>query len=48
MTWAVQYMYSRVGVLLAFTSDLYDPGDYIRDYAEFLALKQKRSDDSAE
>jgi UDP-2-acetamido-3-amino-2,3-dideoxy-glucuronate N-acetyltransferase len=40
MTWAVQYKYSRDGVLLAFTSDLYDPGDYIRDYEEFLRLKQ--------
>lgn len=40
MTWAVQYKYSRDGVLLAFTSALYDPADYIRDYAEFLALKK--------
>jgi UDP-2-acetamido-3-amino-2,3-dideoxy-glucuronate N-acetyltransferase len=40
MTWAVQYKYSRDGVLLAFTSDLYDPADYIRDYEEFLRLKQ--------
>ena len=39
MTWAVQYKYSRDGVLLAFTSDLYDPADYIRDYAEFRTLK---------
>lgn len=44
MIWAVQYKYSRDGVLLAFTSNLYDPADYIRDYAEFLALKQKRHD----
>ena len=43
MIWAVQYKYSRDGVLLAFTSNLYDPADYIRDYAEFLALKQKRA-----
>jgi dTDP-4-dehydrorhamnose 3,5-epimerase-like enzyme len=43
MTWAVQYKYSRDGVLLAFTSDLYDPGDYIRDYAEFLALKNAKT-----
>jgi acetyltransferase-like isoleucine patch superfamily enzyme len=40
MTWTVQYKYSRDGVLLAFTSALYDPADYIRDYAEFLALKK--------
>ena len=42
MTWAVQYKYSRDGVLLAFASDLYDPSDYIRDYAEFLALKNAK------
>jgi carbonic anhydrase/acetyltransferase-like protein (isoleucine patch superfamily)/dTDP-4-dehydrorhamnose 3,5-epimerase-like enzyme len=41
MTWAVQYKYSRDGVLLALTSALYDPGDYIRDYGEFLALKNR-------
>ena len=41
MVWAVQYKYSRDGVLLAFTSDLYNPADYIRDYAEFLALKKR-------
>ena len=41
MTWAVQYKYSRDGVLLAFTSAPYDPADYIRDYAEFLALKRQ-------
>ena len=27
-------------VLLVFASQLYDPEDYIRDYAQFLALKQ--------
>lgn len=40
MTWAVQYKYSRDGVLMALVSDVYDPGDYIRDYAEFLALRR--------
>jgi acetyltransferase-like isoleucine patch superfamily enzyme/dTDP-4-dehydrorhamnose 3,5-epimerase-like enzyme len=39
MTWAVQYKYSRDAVLLALASGLYDAADYIRDYAEFLALK---------
>jgi UDP-2-acetamido-3-amino-2,3-dideoxy-glucuronate N-acetyltransferase len=43
MTWAVQYKYSRDGVLLAFTSALYDPADYIRDYGEFLELKKSAS-----
>ena len=41
MTWAVQYKFSRDAVLLVQASDLYDPADYIRDYAEFLALKQR-------
>ena len=41
MTWAVQYKYSPDGVLLALASDVYDPADYIRDYAEFLALKAR-------
>lgn len=40
MTWAVQYKYSRDGVLLALVSDVYDPDDYIRDYGEFLALRR--------
>jgi len=42
MTWAVQYRYSPDGVLLALASDVYNPADYIRDYAEFLALKMMR------
>lgn len=41
MVWALQYKYSRDGVLLALTSDLYNPADYIRDYAEFRALKKR-------
>jgi UDP-2-acetamido-3-amino-2,3-dideoxy-glucuronate N-acetyltransferase len=40
MTWAVEYKYSRDAVLLALSSGEYDPADYIRDYAEFLALKR--------
>jgi len=40
MTWAVQYNYSRDAVLLALCSGEYDAADYIRDYAEFLALKR--------
>lgn len=38
MTWSVQYRFSPGAVLLALCSDSYDPADYIRDYAEFLAL----------
>jgi len=40
MVWAVQYKYSTDGVLLALASGEYDPGDYIRDYSEYLSLKQ--------
>jgi len=42
MTWAVQYKYSADGVLMALASDIYDPADYIRDYAEFLALRKPK------
>ena len=38
MTWAVQYDYSANAVLLVFASHAYDPGDYLRDYDEFLRL----------
>jgi acetyltransferase-like isoleucine patch superfamily enzyme/dTDP-4-dehydrorhamnose 3,5-epimerase-like enzyme len=41
MTWAVQYKYSRDAVLLVLASGLYDAADYIRDYDEFLTLKQR-------
>jgi UDP-2-acetamido-3-amino-2,3-dideoxy-glucuronate N-acetyltransferase len=41
MTWGVQYKYSRDAVLLALSSGEYDPADYIRDYDEFLTLKQR-------
>jgi UDP-2-acetamido-3-amino-2,3-dideoxy-glucuronate N-acetyltransferase len=36
MTWASQYRYSSDAVLLVLASEYYDPGDYIRDYSEFL------------
>lgn len=36
--WGVQYRFSEGAVLLVLCSDLYDPADYIRDYAEFLEL----------
>jgi serine acetyltransferase len=38
MTWGVQYKYSSDAALLVFASEYYDPAEYIRDYAEFLAL----------
>lgn len=38
MTWGIQYKYSPDAVLVAFASEYYDNSDYIRDYADFLAL----------
>ena len=38
MVWAVEYKYSQDAVLLVFTSDVYDPNDYIRDYDEYVNL----------
>ena len=38
MTWGIQYKYSADAVLLVFASRYYEAQDYIRDYAEFLAL----------
>jgi acetyltransferase-like isoleucine patch superfamily enzyme/dTDP-4-dehydrorhamnose 3,5-epimerase-like enzyme len=37
MVWAIQYKFSADAILIVFCSDYYDPNDYIRDYAEFLA-----------
>jgi UDP-2-acetamido-3-amino-2,3-dideoxy-glucuronate N-acetyltransferase len=39
LVWATQYAYSRDAALLVLASKPYDPGDYIREYEEFLALK---------
>ncbi len=38
MVWGVQYRFSPGAVLLALCSDYYDPGDYIREYPEFVEL----------
>ena len=38
MVWGTQYRYSPDAVLMVLASQAYDGGDYIRDYAEFLAL----------
>lgn len=43
MTWSVQYRFSSDAVLLGLCSNEYDPADYIRDYAEFLALVRATS-----
>lgn len=42
LTWGVQYRYSPDAVLLVLASEHYDPQEYIRDYAEFLALVKAR------
>jgi hypothetical protein len=35
MIWAIQHKFDPSTVLLVFTSDPYDAGDYIRDYESF-------------
>ncbi|HSP69881.1 MAG TPA: WxcM-like domain-containing protein [Bryobacteraceae bacterium] len=40
MLWATEYKFTRDAVLMVLASDYYDPQDYIRDYAEFLALRR--------
>jgi UDP-2-acetamido-3-amino-2,3-dideoxy-glucuronate N-acetyltransferase len=43
MVWGIQYRYSRDASLVVFASEPYDPGDYIRDYREFLEARQAAS-----
>ena len=38
MVWGIQYKYSADAVLLVFASHYYDSADYIRNYADFLAM----------
>lgn len=38
MIWGIQSQYSPDAVLLVFTSDAYDPDDYIRNYDAFLKM----------
>jgi dTDP-4-dehydrorhamnose 3,5-epimerase-like enzyme len=38
MVWGVQYKYSKDAILLVLASDVYNPGDYIRDYDDFLKV----------
>lgn len=40
MVWATEYKFTRDAVLLVLASEYYDAAEYIRDYAEFLALRQ--------
>ena len=39
MVWGTQYRYSTDAVLLVFASEPYDSADYIREYSEFLELR---------
>lgn len=36
MIWASQHDFSHDATLLVLASDLYDPGDYIREYSQFV------------
>lgn len=38
LVWAAEHGHSPDSVLMVLASHPYDPGDYIRDYAEFLTL----------
>lgn len=41
LVWASHYRYTPDAVLLVLASDEYDADEYVRDYDEFLALKQR-------
>lgn len=42
MIWGIQCKYSPDAVLAVFASHYYDPGDYIRDYNQFLGMRKLR------
>jgi hypothetical protein len=41
MVWAAEYKHTPDSTLLVFASHYYDPGDYIREYGEFLDCRAK-------
>ncbi|MGA9315632.1 MAG: WxcM-like domain-containing protein [Solirubrobacteraceae bacterium] len=43
LVWGIQYHYTPDALLLVLASRPYEPEDYIRDYDEFLALREKVS-----
>lgn len=47
MVWALEHKHSPDSRLLVFASHHYDAGDYIRDYAQFLAAAAQNSTWSA-
>jgi UDP-2-acetamido-3-amino-2,3-dideoxy-glucuronate N-acetyltransferase len=48
MVWGLQYRFTTDAVLLVLCSEPYDPGGYIRSYAEFLDLVKRGSGVPAE
>ena len=42
LVWATQENFSTDGVLLVLSSETYEAGEYVRDYAEFLQLVSLR------
>ena len=42
MVWGVQHHYTRDAVLMVLASAAYDAADYIRDFAQFKALRAAR------
>jgi hypothetical protein len=45
MVWSIQYKFDPLTVLLVYASETYDPGDYIRDYDDFLDLVKRGNPD---
>ena len=43
MTWSVQYKHTKDAVLLVLASAPYEAADYIRDYAEFMSVVEKKA-----
>jgi hypothetical protein len=39
MVWGIQHHYSRDAVLMVLASAEYDPADYVRDFAQYKALR---------
>ncbi len=43
LVWGIQYKYSSNAVLLVFASEYYEASDYIRNYAEFIAITKQEN-----
>lgn len=41
MVWATEYRYDQAATLMVFASHEYDPTDYIREYEDFLAERER-------